>query len=232
MSFWVPPRRPSRELLDDPDLPCGEMRRNLEDLRLVNLHWGGARALERHLLARMRALGDRPLRVLDVGAGSGDVAGRLQHRLRAERRAVTVVALDLQWRHLKAGRLMNRFPPPAVTADAFRLPFAAGAFDFAVSTLFFHHFSPEENRELLSEISRVARHGFAFLDLRRSRLPALFVSVAGPLLFKSPVSVADGMASIRQAYTVEEALRIGEAAGSPVRARRVFPFRWLLASGP
>lgn len=232
MSLLVPPRRPSRERLDDPDLPCAEMRRNLEDLRLVNLHWGGSRALERHLRSRVSALGDRPIRILDVGAGSGDIASRLQQDLRAARCSATVVALDLQWRHLRAGRLMSQPPPAAVTADAFRLPFDSGAFDFAVSNLFFHHFSPEENRELLREMIRVARHGFALLDLRRHRLPALFVSLAGRLLFQSPISIEDGVASVRQAYTPEEALDIAQTATSSIRARKIFPFRWLLTSWP
>ncbi len=232
MSLLVPPRRPSRERLDDPDLPCAEMRRNMEDLRLVNLHWGGSRALERHLRSRVRALGDRPIRILDVGAGSGDVAFRLQQDLRAARCSATVVALDLQWRHLRAGRLMSHLPPAAVAADAFRLPFESGAFDFAVSTLFFHHFSPEENRELLREMVRVARHGFALLDLRRHRLSALFVSLAGRLLFQSSISVADGVASVRQAYTPEEALQIARTARVVGTARRIFPFRWLLTSRP
>ena len=208
------------------------MRRNLEDLRLVNLHWGGSRALERHVRSRVDALGDRPIRILDVGAGSGDVASRLQRDLRVARCNATVVALDLQWRHLRAGRLMSHPPPAAVTADAFRLPFDSGAFDFAVSTLFFHHFSPEENRELLREMVRVARHGVALLDLRRHRLPALFVSLAGRLLFQSPISVADGVASVRQAYTPEEALQIAQTARVVSRARRIFPFRWLLTSWP
>jgi ubiquinone/menaquinone biosynthesis C-methylase UbiE len=208
------------------------MRRNLEDLRLVNRHWGGSRALERHLESRVRALGDRPIRILDVGAGSGDVASRLQLSLRASGYRATVVALDLQWRHLRAGRSMSHDPPCAVAADVFHLPFDAGAFDFAVSTLFFHHFSPEENQGVLREMSRVARYGLALLDLTRHRLPALFVSLAGRLLFQSRVSVADGIASVQQAYTVEEALRIAGAAARPVRARRIFPFRWLLTTSP
>ena len=127
---------------------------------------------------------------------------------------------------------MSHDPPYAVAADAFHLPFDAGAFDFAVSTLFFHHFSPEENQGVLREMSRVARHGLALLDLSRHRLPALFVSLAGRLFFQSQVSVADGVASVRQAYTLEEALRIADAVARPVRARRIFPFRWLLTSWP
>ncbi|HEY3205140.1 MAG TPA: methyltransferase domain-containing protein, partial [Thermoanaerobaculia bacterium] len=180
MPLLVPPRRPSRERLDDPDLPWEEMRRSLEDIRLVNRHWGGVYALEHHLARRIRALGLGRASVLDVGAGSGDVAGRLRNSLRAAGCDASVIALDLQWRHLVAGRSLSPHAlPPSVAADAFRMPLADRALDFVVSTLFFHHFSPAENRELLREFCRVARHGFAVLDLRRHLLPALFVSVAG-----------------------------------------------------
>lgn len=220
-------------MLDDPSLPLAEVRRNLEDLRAVNARWGGANALLGHLSARIRALGAPSVRILDVGAGSGDVAGRLQRALRDHGLRAEVVAIDLQWRHLRAGRSM--VPDPAVAAvagDAFRLPFGDASLDFAVSTLFFHHFSPEENRGLLAEMTRVARHGVALLDLRRHRAPALFVSLAGPWLFRSPVSVHDGLASVHQAYTVSEALAIARTAAPRARARRVFPFRWLVTSEP
>src|SRR5690242_15603606 len=54
MSLLVPPRRPSHERLDDPALPAEEMRRSLEDLRLVNRRFGGLRPLVRHVLERVR----------------------------------------------------------------------------------------------------------------------------------------------------------------------------------
>ena len=233
MSLLVPPRRPSRERLDDPDLPADEMRRSLEDLRMVNLRWGASRALERYLRGRIRAMGSRTVSILDVGAGSGDVAARLQSTLRGVNSGgVRVTALDLQWRHLRTGRIPPSEAPARVAADAFRLPFAAGAFDFAASTLFFHHFSPEQNRELLCELSRVARHGFAMLDLRRHRLPELFVALAGRLVFRARISIEDGVASVRQAYTTEEALDIAQAVSPDSRVRRIFPFRWLVTSRP
>jgi hypothetical protein len=208
------------------------MRRSLEDLRLVNRRWGGSRALERHLTARAASLGGRRLRILDVGAGSGEVAYRLERSLAAAGCDVRVVALDLQWRHLAAGRAMAPGQRArAAAADAFRLPIADGAVDFVVSTLFFHHFSPEENRALLSEFRRVAREGFAMLDLRRHRIPELFVSLAGPAFFRARISVADGAASVRQAYTPDEALAVARSVATNSRARRVFPFRLLLTGG-
>jgi len=234
MSLLVPPRRPSHERLDDPALPAEEMRRSLEDLRLVNRRFGGLRPLVRHVLEHVRgtASGRPRALVLDVGAGSGDVARRLEGTLRRAGCDARVFALDLQWRHLAAGHAMSSGSSvPSIAADAFRLPVADGSVDFAVSTLFFHHFSPDENAAILRELSRVARRGFAVLDLRRSLVPWAFVAVVGRALFRARVSVTDGMASVRQAYTPEEAQAIARGVARGSRVRRVFPFRFLLQGG-
>ena len=232
MSLLVPPRRPSRELLDDPGLPGDEMRRSLEDIDLVHRRWGAARALVRHLAPRVRHLG-RPARILDVGAGSGTVSERLSRALSRAGERARVVALDLQWRHLIAGRsLCGRARPAAVGGDAFRLPFGDGVFDFAVSTLFLHHFSPEENGALLSEFLRVARQGFAVLDLRRHRVPTVALELAGRIFFRTHVSIRDGVASLRQAYTTGEAAALARAASPSGHAVDVFPFGILVTGGP
>jgi SAM-dependent methyltransferase len=232
VSTFVPPRRPSRERLDDPELPPDEMRRSLEDLDLVNRRWGASRALERHLLARARALGRTRISILDVGAGSGEVARRLRTSLREAGFAARIVALDLQWRHLAVGRLTGAaYATSPVAGDALRLPFRDGAFDFVVSTLFWHHFSPAQNRQLLDECKRVARLGFAMLDVRRHRLAELFVALAGRAIFRTRVSVEDGVASVRQGYTPAEALAVAREVEPDSLARRVFPFRILVAGG-
>jgi len=239
LSLLVPRRRPSSERLDDPDLPPDEMRRSLEDLRLVNRRWGGSRALARRLLERLDAADGSPegarrrdrILIVDVGAGSGDVARRLESSLREAGRDARVFPLDLQWRHLAAGRAMARGPVAAAAADAFRLPLATRSVDLAVSTLFFHHFSPQENAGILGELSRVARRGFAVLDLRRSFVPWAFVAVAGRAVFRARISVEDGVASVRQAYTPAEAETIARAVAPGSAARRVFPFRFLLEGG-
>jgi len=232
MSLLVPPRRPSREILDDPSVSSEEMARSLADLWLVNRSWGGFRVLARRILERVgRSPGGRLL-LLDIGAGSGHVARRLARCLKAAGVDAAVVATDLQWRHLAAGRrMLGGDSPPAVSADAFLLPFADRSVDWVVSNLFFHHFSPEENVRLLKSFARVARRGFLSLDLRRHRLPLLFASLAGRYLFRSDASAQDGVASVRQAYTPPEAAAIARQAVAGAGVERVFPFR-LLVSGP
>lgn len=206
------------------------MSRSLEDLALVNRWWGSAGALGRFLVAEIRRLGvTRPV-VLDVGAGSGDVSRRLARSLARAGHSAKVIACDLQWRHILAGRRMARDVFPSLCADAFTLPFPEKSVDWIVSTLFFHHFSPAENARLLDSFERVARYGFALLDLTRHVVPLAFISVAGRLLFKTRVSLEDGMASVRQAYTPEEARRIAKGAVEGARVERVFPFRYLLST--
>ena len=232
MSPFVPVRRPTRERLDDPGLPADEMRRSLEDLDLVNRRWGASRALERHLRARASSLGRSRVSILDVGAGSGEVGRRLANRLRESGLAARVVALDLQWRHLAVGRATGAaFAISPVAGDALSLPFRDGSFDFVVSTLFWHHFSPAENRRLLAEVQRVATLGFAMLDVRRHLLAELFVGLAGRIIFRTRVSVDDGVASVRQGYTPDEALAVARDVDPASTAFRVFPFRFLVAGG-
>ena len=230
MSLFVPRRQPSREILDDPEIPSEEMSRSLEDLSLVHRWWGSARALERFLVGEIRRLGISKPVLVDVGAGSGDVTRRLARALGRAGHRTTLFACDVQWRHLVAGRRMAGDSFPSLSADAFALPLADKSVDWVVSTLFFHHFSPAENSALLASFSRVARHGFALLDLRRHLLPLAFIAIAGRLLFKTRVSVSDGVASVRQAYTPEEAGRIAREAVSGARVDRVFPFRFLLSA--
>jgi ubiquinone/menaquinone biosynthesis C-methylase UbiE len=115
-----------------------------------------------------------------------------------------------------------------VCSDAFALPLRESSVDWIVSTLFFHHFSPAENARLLASFARISRHGFAILDLTRHRIPLGFISVAGRLLFKTRVSLRDGISSVHQAYTPEEARRIARDAVPGADVERIFPFRFLV----
>jgi SAM-dependent methyltransferase len=230
MSLLVPPRRPSHEALDEPDLPSEEMSQSLEDLELVNRTLRSSRLLANRLLSFGEGSGAWRPTVLDVGAGSGGVARDLAAGLAQHGNLATVIALDLQWRHLASGRARSNGQPPlpSTAANVFSLPFPAHAVDWVVSTLLFHHFSPEQNVRLLRELARVARRGVLLLDLRRNRVPLFFLWLAGRVLFKTRISILDGVASIRQAYTLEEARAIVREALPGARVERALPFRLLI----
>ena len=111
----------------------------------------------RALIRRIRAVaGDRPIRILDVGCGTGVFAARIRAALPAAR----VCGIDLvsgmlakgaeRWRR-HAGHVLP------VQADSERLPFAAGTFDFVTCANSFHHY-PRQDRAV-AEMHRVLRPG-------------------------------------------------------------------------
>jgi SAM-dependent methyltransferase len=221
VSVFVPPRRPSRELLDD-DISSDEAERSLRDIEWVHRRLCGRGLLRRRFAPVLAGLGGGSLRVLDVGCGSGHVA-RDVAALGTNGAAPRVLGVDLKVAHVRLAPRRR-----SVAADALRLPFASGSVDVVLSTLFLHHFSPEEVVALLVESARVARRAVVAYDLARHRLGSAIIGALGPLVFESRVSVADGRSSVRHADSPAEALARASPVlpGPPVSS--LGPFAWEL----
>jgi SAM-dependent methyltransferase len=158
--------------------------------------------------------------LLDVGCGSGDVPLWIASQLA---RPVAVVGVDLKPLHLHAAV----GPLRGVAADVHALPFADGSFDVVTASLFLHHFDGPDVARVLRELHRVARRALVVNDLRRSRVPYLFGRATFPLLFRSRVSVEDGLLSIRRAFTARELLDAFAEAGLPATVAAHWPYRLL-----
>src|SRR5262249_8796382 len=111
----------------------------------------------RALIGRIRAVvGDRSVRILDVGCGTGGFAARLRAVFPTAQ--VWCVALvqgmpaegAVRWR-VNAGQVQP------VQADSERLPFAAASFDVVTCANSFHHY-PNQDRAV-AEMHRVLRPG-------------------------------------------------------------------------
>ena len=192
-----------------------EARRSLADLRFVNRWLGGRRAIARAVLPHLRA----GSRLLDVGCGSGDLPAFL---IRHAKAPFLAVGLDLKPLHLREA------PPEVrpVVADVRHLPFAPRSFDVVTASLFLHHFDAPELPSLLRALFALSRGVFVVNDLHRARVPYAFSRLFMPLLFKSPVSVNDGLLSIRRAFTPRELRDAFAAAGiARVDVARRFPYR-------
>jgi SAM-dependent methyltransferase len=216
--------RAEPELLDRPDLPYRDAERALAGLSRVNRALFGFRALERALLPRLLA-GPRRQRLLDLGAGGGEAGARLARRAAARGLTVAVVGADRKLAHLVIGRRRGH-RQLRVAADAAALPFRDGAFEWAASTLLFHHFDAAGNRRAVGEMRRVARRA-AVADLRRNLLARGLARTLIPLLGVCPITRHDGAVSARRAWPLAAVRRF--AADLPVEElRRRFPFRFSL----
>jgi ubiquinone/menaquinone biosynthesis C-methylase UbiE len=111
----------------------------------------------RALIGRIRTVaGDQPLRVLDVGCGTGVFAERIRRALPGAQ----VWGIDLVSEMLTKGaerwrRHAGQIVP--VQADSERLPFGNGSFDVVTCANSFHHY-PHQDRAI-AEMHRVLKPG-------------------------------------------------------------------------
>lgn len=209
----TPPRIESDEILDEQSAPRADVERSLRDLRCINKFAGGIGMYQS--MARRFS----PRSILDLGAGTCD-------QLESLSGVPLRIGMDFNLTHLaylRDGSRVHR-----VVGDAHRLPFRDGAVDLVTSSHFFHHFSPDENRDILRESLRVVRKGVAVTDTRRHYVPLLFMSLLGFLRLIGRVTALDAPASVRQGYTLDEARAVAAQTGAKWELTRRWPFRWAI----
>ena len=220
------------EHLDKGDYTAAEYEGCLVELRRVNRWLGDAHALRASLRPELRRAGGREFSLLDVGAGSGELLRVSAREARRGGRRAELVGLELNERSARAILEESRGLPEiaSVRGDALRLPFADGAFDYVVCSLFTHHFRDEGVRAVLGEMARVARRRVFVIDLHRHPLAYLLYTTAGKLFLRNRLVREDGALSIRRGFKGEELRRLAGAAGlRDVEVRRRFPFRLVLS---
>ena len=224
-------RRREAEWMDDPAAGPEDLSRSLAYIRRINSLLGYTRATISHLDRFSRRWNPgQTVRILDVATGSADIPRAILRWSRRRGFDVRIVAIDLHPTTLRLARENGsddgrlRF----VQADALRLPFADGAFDYAITAMFLHHLDDDAAATVLSEMARVARRGIVAADnLRHRRAYAwitLFTLLAGRMVRH------DARISVAQAFTREEVLALRARAGVEfARYHRHFGHRFVLA---
>ena len=98
-------------------------------------------------------------------------------------------------------------------ADGFSLPFEDGSFDIVLCSKTLHHFSEEDTVRLLKEIDRVAAIGYIIMDLRRSWVAWLLISMLTRIFSRNRLTRHDGPMSVLRSYTVAELDALADRAG-------------------
>ena len=244
MSIWqVEPDRRA-ELMDDPALPEAEHLAALDALATINAVSLTGRQLARGVnrLAAENLPTDRPLEIVDVACGGGDItialAGLLGRQLAGAASAagasrVRVLGIDSSGRAIERARAAagRRGPAGATVEFAVRDALAEGLppCDIAVSSLFLHHLDDPAAAAVLRSMATAARLGGVVSDLVRSRTGLVLAILGTRLLARSRVARVDGPLSVRAARTPAEYRALAARAGLPqASVRRAWPERVLL----
>ena len=228
---WINSRRREPELMDQPGLDADLHRQALSGLARVNLLSRSAASLWpeiRNLAQRL----SRPIRVLDVASGGGDVA--LVIARRAARRGLEVRVEGCDLSPVAVAYARERAEGSGVRnvgffqLDALQSSWPEG-YDAVTCSLFLHHLSESDAQRLLQKMAETARHLVLVNDLRRSRTGYALAWLGCRILSRSAVVHNDGPLSVAAAFTMGElrelAMRSGLVGATVIRR---WPQRMLL----
>jgi ubiquinone/menaquinone biosynthesis C-methylase UbiE len=211
------------ETLDDPGCPAPVARATLRDIARANALLGGRQAAAWGVdrLLRHGSHGST-VTLLDVGAGSGDIARYLT--MRAGRRGVALRAVGLDT-HRAAAALCREAGVQPLVGSAAALPFRERSVDIVFASQFLHHFARPSVTALVRAFDRIARLGVVLCEPRRTRAAAAGIWLAALALRFQRVTRQDGVLSVRRSFTPAGLRSLLADAGVTAVVRRRPGFR-------
>ena len=244
MGWLDVPRVDEPEMIDAPDQPIADLASSMGDVARTNVLFGGTNAIVGGVANLLMSVPkEQPIRILDIGCGSGDIARALVHWGRRTGRVVEVVAVDNLWNMLTIAKAApsgftqgsgpltpnpggtglgardldfhgsDRSKISFIQSDALALPFRPGSFDIVTCALTFHHLGFDESARVLAQMDRLSTRGFVVTDLRRDRLSHAMVSAGLMVMRSHPFTRHDGPASVLRAFTPREYAQIVALSG-------------------
>lgn len=228
------------ERIDTGDYTPEEYAVFMREIAFINKYLGDQRALKKTLFRDLsqgwgkRTRDEDPtFSVLDVGCGSGELLRYIAEFGRRKSKSAKLVGLDLnQISTAVTATGSIAFPEiSAVRGDAFKLPFADNTFEYAISSLFFHHLTDEQIPIVLNEMSRVARRGIYIIDLHRHPIAYYLYKLFCFAFRISPLVSQDGSLSVKRGFLREELMHFGVSSDrGDVQVVRSAPFRLVLTT--
>lgn len=184
-----------------------------------------------HIRRLAREQRPRPIRVLDVACGGGDIAIKLALAAQRSKLDITVDGCDLSTtavetatRHATQAGVPSRF----FTFDVGRDDWPTG-YDVICSSLFLHHLPTPLVETVLGRMAQATRHLVLINDLVRTRLGYFVLKLGTLLITRSPIAQYDGPVSVAGAFTASELRNMAGKAGLiGARVKLCWPQRMLL----
>lgn len=226
----MPARRLTPERMDDPSIDPQDHALALKGLARINRWTGSADILWPTIRDEARAV-NRPLKILDIATGSGDIPIAFARKARKHGISIEVSGCDISETAIATSTTnaqLAGIPATFFQHDVIHRPLPAG-YDVITTSLFLHHLKENEVIHVLQAMSVAANRIVIVSDLSRSRLNRALVWIGCRLFSRSPVVHFDGPVSVDAAFQVDEARQLAKQAGlegAIVQSR--FPCRWLM----
>jgi SAM-dependent methyltransferase len=226
------------ELMDDLDLSSEDLRRNLDELEVINYWLGGNQVVTNaldFLLRGQKISKNKVLKIADLGSGGGDLLRVIAKWAKKRKLNVELIGIDanafmIEYAQKKASQYTEiQFIQKDIFADDFDLR----EYDLVICSLFCHHFTDEQLIDLFQKMHREARTGFIINDLHRHSFAYWSIWFLTRLFRGSYLVKNDAPLSVARAFRKNELKSLIQKSNIPqscVRIRWLWAFRWQVIS--
>jgi 2-polyprenyl-3-methyl-5-hydroxy-6-metoxy-1,4-benzoquinol methylase len=217
-----------KELLDRADLPFDDIKRNMQELNVINTRLGGHAITLKGLKKLLpEELFQNPIAVMEVGCGGGDNLRVLKAWAARNNRRLQLTGVDINEACIRFAREQ---PANAgihfICADYKTVSLQQ---HLIFSSLFCHHFTDEQLVEMLQWMRRHATTGFFINDLHRHPVAYYSIKALTQLFSKSYLVKNDAPLSVLRGFTKKEWMQLFQNANlQHCHIGWQWAFRWLV----
>ncbi len=221
-------RYPGKELLDQDDIPFGDIELNMKELNTINTYLGGHSITIEGFKAL--AAGRKFISVCEIGCGGGDNLAAIYSFAKKNGVQVRLTGIDLKESCISYARKRKSLPADTIfiTSDYRAVAFNENP-DIIFSSLFCHHFTNRELADQFAWMKQQSAVGFFVNDLQRNILAYYSIKIITSLFSSSYLVKHDAPVSVRRGFHRNELNMIcREAKITPVKLLWRWAFRFLL----
>lgn len=217
--------------MDDLDTSQGwVIEQTLREITRVNELLGGDYVTTTGLRKMIRDWPfDRPIRIVDIGCGGGDMLAKVHKWAQAEDVQVELTGVDFNPNIIDYAKSNTNFVSGLrfLAQDIYSQTFAEQKYDIVICCLFLHHFKDDELVTLLERLSAQATWGILINDLHRHPVAYYSIKFLTRMFSSSYMVRYDAPLSVLRAFRKHEITALLRKAGvTKFRISWKWAFRW------
>jgi len=226
MDFSI--RSHKKELLDIEGVPFEAIRKNMEELELINKYLGGHHTTIYGL--KQLANSKKEITVCEIGCGGGDNLMAIYRWCKKRNIVAKLIGIDINSNCINIAK--SKYSNSAfsfLTGDYRGFAFTANRPEIIFSSLFCHHFNNEELEFMLNWMMNNSSTGIFINDLHRHSLAYHSILFLTSIFSNSYLVKNDAPLSVLRGFIRKEWELLLEKAGfTSYTLQWKWAFRWLL----